>query len=1098
MKLYLGTKKILLPGRVLFLFILLLLIFLNFYGQETNSRASGRVYSEENEKIDGATVALTHEPTQNTYVAVTHADGFFSFFNLKPGGPYTLMITSVGYDTLQMSNLYVHLTDGNFLLESREIAEFTLRKKVTSLEEIKVIGRNNFGSKAGVETIISEATLKAMPTISRSLQDFVRLVPQAKVNGDGVMSLAGQNNRFNAFYIDGANNTDVKGVSVNGMNGGQAGSSPISIEAIEEINVLQAPYNTQYGNFTGGSINAISRSGSNENKSSAWYFFRNENLTGRSPQPLEKTGSPGEFHRPKLTDFFNQTFGAWNSGALVRNKLFYFVLFERQNDERPQPFNMLDYRGNSNEQQLLALTEFINSKYQYDPGSFSETKDQLIATRLNIKLDWNTSTKDKSMLSYRLNDAWRMTPPRPSSATAISFHNNGIIIPSTTHSGSFEWDHFLKTNANNRLLLTFTNQADQRKWIGQAFPSVTIVDGTNATLTFGSEANTGVNDFKASDLGLLDVFTYVRGKHVYTTGTDINYTSIDVKAIPAYFGAYTFRSVDDFMNVAAPARLQRFFYLTENGSLKFHTLRTSFFVNDEIRPRTNLKFNFGLRLDVNAIPSKPAADQFFNDSAINIISAYYDLEQATSGSTMNPHWSISPRASVEYRWPKDGISLRVGAGIFQGHIVNAWLFDIFNSSTGSIDMVPQEFIADPYNQPTPQSLNRDPADFKGILSLVAKHFKYPSVVRTSFTAEKKTLNKWTFSIEGIFTKNIHEAVFRNVNIMPPIGQSSSPDSRNVYSTSPFPTKIELKSSGIKNPYTGVYLLTNNHDAKGYAYSLSFVIQKQAKRFSFNGSYTYGISDVLFEITGPQTPIPSQWRNMETINGRNFTARSVSDNDLRHRVTTWISREFNFAKGRTATIISLFYNGQSGSPYSYVYSNSMINDNGKRLENFDLIYIPTEEDLNKMSFAPITTPVPYSPQEQKYGLNAFIWSDKYLRKHRGEFAERNGARLPFTHIVDLRVQQDLIIKINRKPVKVSILYDVFNFTNMLNKDWGHIDFLSNDSYPLIKFESFVNASTLTPQYQFTPVNGKPYSLQTSTIPGNSARWTSQLGIKMSLD
>src|SRR4029078_2847814 len=165
-----------------------------------------------------------------------------------------------------------------------------------------------------------------------------------------------------------ANNSDIQGNSITGMNGGQSGVSPVSIESIEEINISQAPYDVQYGNFTGGSINAISRSGSNENKSSAWYFFRNENLTGRSPQPLEKTGSPGEFHRPKLTDFFNQTFGGWNSGALVRNKLFYFVLFERQNDERPQPFNMLDYRGNSNEQQLLALTEFINSKYQYDPG----------------------------------------------------------------------------------------------------------------------------------------------------------------------------------------------------------------------------------------------------------------------------------------------------------------------------------------------------------------------------------------------------------------------------------------------------------------------------------------------------------------------------------------------------------------------------------------------------------------------------------------------------------------------------------------------------------------------------------------------------------
>jgi len=1093
-----GTRRVMISARVYYFFISLLLFPVCFSGQETNSQAFARIHSEDNEEIAGASVTLIHEPTQNTYSSISRADGFFYFFNLKPGGPYTIIITSIGYDTLKKNNLFIHLTEGNFLIDHTETADFTLQKKITSLEEVKVVARNNYASKTGIETIITDATLRTMPTISRGIQDYVRLVPQAKVNGDGVMSLAGQNNRFNAFYIDGANSTDIKGTSVNGMNGGQTGSSPISIEAIEETNVLQAPYNTQYGNFTGGSINAITRSGSNDNKSSIWYYFRNENLTGRSPQPLEKTGSPGEFHRPRLTEFFNQTFGAWNSGALVRDKLFYFVLLERQTDERPQPFNVLDYRGNSNEQQLLALSEFIKSRYQYDPGSFSETKDQLVATRLNIKLDWNTSIKDKLMLSYRLNDAWRMTLPRPSSGTAISFQNNGIIIPSTTHSGSFEWKHFLKSNANNRLLLTFTNQADQRKWIGQPFPSVTIIDG-NGTLSFGSESSTGLNDFKATEFGLFNAFNYARKKHVYTAGTDINYTSLDVSGvIPVYFGGYQFRSVSDFMNELGPSRLQRFFYFTENNSLKFHTLRTSFFVNDEFRPRTDLKFNFGLRLDANSILTKPVADQFFNDSAINVISGYYDLEQARSGSTMNAHWSVSPRASVEYRLPQYGISLRAGAGIFQGHIVNAWLFDIFNSSTGSIDIVPSQFIADPYNQPTPQSLNGDPADFKGILSLVAKHFKYPSVFRTSFTAEKKTLNKWTFSIEGIFTKNIHEAVFRNVNIMPPIGQSAMPDSRNIYSTSSLPPKIELKSSGIKNMYAGVYLLTNNHDTKGYSYSLSFVIQKQVKRFSFNASYTYGKSNVLFEITGPQTLISSQWRNMETVNGRNFTAASVSDNDLRHRITGWISKEFNYAKGRTATIISLFYNGQSGSPYSYVYTNSMINDNGKRNENFDLIYIPTKEDLEEMSFAPITAPVAYSPQEQKDALNVFIESDKYLKKHRGEFAERNGARLPFTHSVDLRLQQDLIIKINKKPVRVSVIYDVFNFTNMLNKDWGHINFLLNDSYPLIRFESFVNTATLTPQYQFTPLNGKPYSLQQSTLPGSSARWISQLGIKINLN
>jgi hypothetical protein len=881
------------------------------------------------------------------------------------------------------------------------------------------------------------------------------------------------------------------------MNGGQTGSSPISIEAIEGINILQAPYNSQYGNFTGGSINTITRSGSNENKSSIWYYFRNENLTGRSPQPLEKTGSPGEFHRPRLTNFFNQTFGAWNSGALVRDKLFYFALIERQADERPQPFNMLDYRGNSNAQQLLALTEFITSTYQYDPGSFLEAKDELNATRVNIKLDWNASLRDKFMLSYRLNDSWRMTAPRPSSATDISFQNNGIIIPSTTHSASLEWRHFLNDHVNNRLLLTFTSQEDQRKWVGQPFPSVTILDGNNATLSLGSESATGLNDFKAADVGLFNVFTYVRKKHVYSAGTDVNYATIDQSARPAFFGAYTFRSVSDFMNGVAPSRLQRVFYLTEDNSVKFRTLRTSFFVNDEFRLRTNLKFNFGLRLDVNSIQSKPAADQFFNDTAADVISGYYDLEQARSGSAMNAQWSLSPRVSAEYKW-KHGITLRAGGGIFLGHIVNAWLFDIFNSNTSGIDITPQQFIADAYDQPTPRSLNIDPSDLKGTLCLVAKHFKYPSVLRTSFTTEKRTSNNWIFSIEGIFTKNINETVFRNVNIMPPIGKSAMPDSRNIYSTNSAPTKIELRSTGIKNPYAGVFLLTNNNDTKGYAYSLSFVIQKQVKKFSFSASYTYGRSNVLFEITGPQTPIASQWRNMETVNGRNFTARSVSDNDLRHRVAAWLSEEISYARGKTATIVSLFYNGQSGSPYSYVYTNSMINDNGKRNENFDLLYIPTENDLVTMSFLPITGAVSYSPEQQKDALNSFIESDKYLRKHRGEFAKRNGARLPFTHIVDLRLQQDLILKIKKKPIRVSIIYDVFNFTNMLNKDWGHIDFLSNDSYRLIRFESFSSTSMLTPQYQFMPLKGKPYSLQTSTLPGNSARWVSQLGIKINLE
>jgi len=206
----------------------------------------------------------------------------------------------------------------------------------------------------------------------------------------------------------------------------------------------------------------------------------------------------------------------------------------------------------------------------------------------------------------------------------------------------------------------------------------------------------------------------------------------------------------------------------------------------------------------------------------------------------------------------------------------------------------------------------------------------------------------------------------------------------------------------------------------------------------------------------------------------------------------------YVKNKTATTVSLFYNGQSGSPYSYVYTNSMVNDNGKRAEPFDLIYIPTKGDLDQMNFLPITGAVPYTSQQQKEALNAFIENDKYLKKHRGEFAKRNGARVPFTHVIDLRVQQDFTIRYKKKNVVINVSYDIFNFTNMLNKNWGRTWFLLNDSYQLITFAGYSDATTLRQDYQFTPVNGKPYAIQQSTLPGNSARWVSQLGLKINLN
>jgi len=403
--------------------------------QETNSGASGQIRSASNEMLMGATVTAIHEPTRNIFNTQSRSDGYFHFFNLKPGGPYTITVSYTGYETIKKENLFFNLNQS-----VNDLINFTLNEKNVIMPEVTVT--NLPGNKTGIESSINNQMIQSLPSISRNLQDYIRLVPQAKVNADGMISLAGQNSRFNAFFIDGANNNDILGLSQSGTNGGQTGSPPISMEAIEEIKVLLAPYDVRYSNFTGGSINAITRSGTNDLKASAWYYFRNEKLAGRSPLPFEKPGSPGVFERPQLSHFLNHTTGARVGGPIVKNKLFYFILAEKQSDLRPQPFNIAEYKGPANLQQLNALADLLRNKYNYEPGSFLENRDALNANRFVAKIDWNPSAKNKFTLSYRYNAAERAAPQIPGGSTLINFANNGSALPTKTHSASFEWKNF--------------------------------------------------------------------------------------------------------------------------------------------------------------------------------------------------------------------------------------------------------------------------------------------------------------------------------------------------------------------------------------------------------------------------------------------------------------------------------------------------------------------------------------------------------------------------------------------------------------------------------------------------------------------------------
>jgi hypothetical protein len=1095
-----------LPFPAKFCYLLIFLIFLStvFYGQETNSHVSGLVRTEKNEMLKGATVLLVHEPTKNIYQTQTNAKGFFYFFNIKPGGPYTITITYTGFSALSQKDLFLSYSSPGFYsyLQDNEFSEFILKEKTITLDEVSIQAVKPSGSKLGAETNIARNKIQSMPSISRNFQDFVRLVPQAKVNGNGSMSLAGQNGKFNAFYIDGASYNDLLGLAQSGTTGGQTGSPPISIEAIEEIKVSLAPYSVHNSHFTGGSINAITRSGTNSFQSSAWYYFRNEQMAGRSPVATEIPGMPGIYKRQRLSPFFNQTAGAWASGPLVKNKLFYFFLAEKQQERQPQPFIFSSYRGISSQQQVSNLADTVRRRYGYEPGSFLETLDELNTTRFVLKLDWSPSQKNKWMFSYRFNNADRTLPQGLNGSTLIRFSNNEYNIESQSHSIAAEWSHFFKNNANNRLLLTCNTITDDRNFIGQPFPIINITDGA-ANIILGSNGTGQVNLFKASEWNLLNIFHITRKRHVVSGGVDAGFSFLKDIALVNYFGSYNYRSINDFFTDAYASRFSRNVSLADKptgdetrAASIFNTLRTGAFLNDEIHFNSRLRLTAGIRIDGNSLPSSYTPDDFFNSVALPEILKYYDLGNAADGRAHATHWQLSPRIGFDYKLPKKGLTIRGGAGIFLGRIINLWASEIYRVNTATLNIAPQlyglRFNPDPYNQPDFQSLGIDPEKSKGNKALVTQHYKYPAVFRTSFAAIKSFGQEWQMTTEFLFSKNLHETNYQNVNLLPASKQTPVPDSRLVYSLNILPERIPMQGG---NPYSGIYLMGNKNDKTGFSYSFTAAISKDLQEdFQFNAAYTFGHSVGLFDAVGTANTISGQWEQRETVNGKNLAARSVSDFDLGHRFFVMLSKKISYGKNKFATLLTLFYNGQTGNPFSYVYTNSMINDNGLN-SNGDLIYIPTERELNTMSFLPISVNnITYQPDEQKILLNTFIEQDKYLRKHRGDFAGRNDARLPFNHTIDFRIRQDIKIRVHKKQTVISLIYDVFNFTNMLNKNWGHNYFLSGDNFPLIRFAGFANTSTLTPQYQYIPVNGTPWSLQTSTAPGNNSRWISQLGIK----
>ena len=1105
--------------RILYLLLITLTMGQMAGAQVTTSTLSGTVKDQAGQPLLGATISATNLATGAVYQVTSSKNGAYNIFNMAPGGPYRIDVSYTGYETLTRNDVQLALG---------EVAahDFSLVQTTQALAEVVVTTTRTSTNRIGSETTIGRDKIANLPTVGRNLSDLLRFTPQAKITPNGGIALAGQNNRYNTFMIDGAVNNDVFGLSESGTNGGRAGAPPISLDAIDQITVQLSPFDVSLGNFTGGGINAVTRSGTNKFTGSAYYVYRNQDLSGRSPVPVIVAGQET---RPKLANFENKTFGFRVGGPIVKNKLFFFLNAERQDDSRPQPFNRADYRGNylANDS-LNVLINFLKNQYGYDPGDYTNNADDISGKRVAARIDYNISSKHQLMASYRYTNLERTNPSR--SATNINFISGGEFFPSVQNSGTVELNSRFTNRANNKLRISYTNVVDDRNPVGQPFPNVSIRDINNANIIIGSDISSSANLLKQDILNLYDAFKFTAGRHVLTAGFDIDINKTYNLFINRNFGFYEYASMGAFIKNTAPIRYRRGYSLissksgdeSEGAAAEFNTHRLGFFLGDDIKMTSNFTLTIGLRADKTAFDNQPATDGFFRDTASRILSQFYDLKGAQAGQMYDPSWQFSPRLGFRANIPGENMTVRGGVGLFAGRVPLVWPGGVFQNTgvtVGAIDITPATSggtITFANGQPVTfqPSINSQYTGtefgFSGLrtfpqgeLNIIAKDFKMPQVLRTSLGFDKRLQNGWTFGMEAIFTKNITEVDWENFVFDPTrIVRTNGPDSRNVYDprVSLDNRKIALRPYlpvAQRNPYTAIILISNNDDRKGYSYNFTTTIDKAFRQgWAFNASYSYGSSVVKNEATSSVNS--SNWNNMEATHGRNYIGLSTSDFDLGHRITGYLSKQFKYLGNRLATTITLDYVGQSGNPFSYTMTSNILGDG----INFnDMMYIPTTADLAQMVFVNNTigsgsSAVTYTPAQQRAFFEEHIQKDKYLSRNRGRHAERNGARLPFVHLFNMKAQQDFNLKLGDNTYMLQLIYDMFNVANFLNEDWGKQYFANFDQVQILNFAGF-QSGTLTPQYRFTPVaSGRPYSVSDGVNTYNSSRWSSQVTLRLS--
>ena len=1043
----------------------------------TTGAISGTVTNEQGQGIDAAQIRVTNRATGASAGTLTRGDGRFYIQGLETGGPYTVSVRHIGFAPQEQGGLTVSLGQ-NLRVDFKLVPQATQLQalQVTATAENSVISQ----SHTGVGTTISDSTIRRLPSLNRDFTDFARLTPQVSTSGNGI-SGGGVNNRFNNIQIDGTSNADLFGLSSTPTPGGLSGAKTISLEAVKEYQVLLSPFDIRQGGFTGLLVNAVTKSGTNDRHGSAFYYFRDQSITR---------------DQPYLNDFRQAQYGFSVGGPIIKDKAFFFVAPEWQAQKQPSSG---PYIGSSDAPvtaaNITAFNDTLNA-FGINGGSGATLPRKNPNTNIFARLDFNLPFNSRLALRHNYVDAAqdvfggggsRDTPG--ASAPTFALTSNKYSIANKTNSTVGQLFTNFTNGVYNELLVGYTDISDIRS-VPVVSPEITVsvprFNGSGVTnLVAGTERSSQGNELAQKILEITDNVTIPVGTHAITIGTRNQIYQPDNLFAQNRYGTWSFSSLDSLHDGLARTYLVAVPVVNgtptpgANTRAKFKAGTLGGYIQDQWQATPNLSITGGLRVDIPKFFDKPAFNQTF----------FTQFNRRTDELPSNkPQWS--PRLGVNWDVTGDQRNqVRGGIGLFAGPPAYVWLSNAYgntavfgyaslncNGNPGS-PLAPPVFNSANAASPPVACGGGATAALGAAVNTIRDDFRFPQDMKVSAGYDHRfvggMLDGLTATVEGLYSRAIYSPFYENIALTGP--QGTDPHGRTMYGTLSAGTgnAVALKVAQRNQ----VFDLTNS--SGDYSYNLSTNLSKRFSR-ALEGMVGYTYSQARDVQSVLNSTAASNWGQGRSVKG-DITAHDLARSkwEQPHRVVATGTYTFP-----TKTDISLFYEGASGAPYDFAY-NGDLNSDGR--SGNDLVYIPKNVfDPAEIQFASTSTA---TIQQQQQAFDKFIKEEKCLNSQRGTIMSRNSCRAPWNNMVNVAARQSLT---TLRGENVSLQLDVFNFTNLLNRNWGLQRIAVQPGLPNIFLLS--RTGTLNPG----TLNAQPIvTFNTSTTHYNSQSATSNYRMQLSL-